>query len=151
MVARVVLRDGDFILKKIDSVKEQVKLADGLNCYKELTEPYLLKAIRCLTRFSERLRSFSPESVRVVGTNTFRVAKNIGVFLPKFEKALGFPINVISGVEEARLIYKGVCNSWIQMVRKNWSLILAVDQLNLSLVRARSRIIGKCLCRNIKD
>ena len=87
MVARVVLRDGDFILKKIDSVKEQVKLADGLNCYKELTEPYLLKAIRCLTRFSERLRSFSPESVRVVGTNTFRVAKNIGVFLPKFEKA----------------------------------------------------------------
>ena len=46
-----------------------------------------------------------------MGTNTFRVAKNIGVFLPKFEKALGFPINVISGVEEARLIYKGVCNS----------------------------------------
>ena len=111
MVAKVVLRDNDFILKKIDSVKEQVKLADGLDGYKELTEPYLLKAIRCLTRFSERLRSFSPESVRVVGTNTFRVAKNIGVFLPKFEKALGFPINVISGVEEARLIYKGVCNS----------------------------------------
>ena len=111
MVARVVLRDSDFILKKIDSVKEQVKLADGLDCYKELTEPYLLKAIRCLTRFSERLRFFSPESVRVVGTNTFRVAKNIGVFLPKFEKALGFPINVISGVEEARLIYKGVSNS----------------------------------------
>ena len=111
MVARVVLKKNDSRLKKIDSVKEHIKLADGLNAYKELTEPYLLKAIRCLTRFSERLRSFSPERVRVVGTNTFRVAKNIGEFLPKFEQALGFPINVISGVEEARLIYKGVCNS----------------------------------------
>ena len=82
MVARVVLKDNDFRLK-IDSVKEQVKLADGLNCHKELTEPYLLKAIRCLTRFSERLRSFSPESVRVVGTNTFRVAKNIACVFAK--------------------------------------------------------------------
>ena len=77
MVAKVFLKKNDFRLKKIDSVKEQIKLADGLNPYKELTEPYLLKAIRCLTRFSERLRSFSPDSVRVVGTNTFRVAKNI--------------------------------------------------------------------------
>ena len=71
--------------------------------------------------------------MRVVGTNTFRVAKNIGVFLPKFEKALGFPINVISGVEEARLIYKGVCNSLDLNGEKKLVIDIGGDQLNLSL------------------
>ena len=111
IVGRVVFTDGDLHIKKIDAVKEQIKLADGLDSGNMLTTPYMVRAINCLTRFSERLRSFLPDDVRVVGTNTFRVAKNIGDFLPNFEKALGFPISVISGVEEARLIYKGVCNA----------------------------------------
>lgn len=64
-----------------------------------------------LKRFGERLRSFHPDRVRAVATNTFRVARNVADFLPRAEAALGFPIEVIAGREEARLIYSGVSHT----------------------------------------
>ena len=63
--------------------------------------------MRALALFGERLRGFQPGSVRAVATNTLRVAKNARELLPAFETALGFPIEVIGGREEARLIYIG--------------------------------------------
>jgi exopolyphosphatase/guanosine-5'-triphosphate,3'-diphosphate pyrophosphatase len=67
--------------------------------------------LECLERFGQRIRNLPPGSVRVVGTNTLRMAKNSRQFLIKAENALNHPIHIISGIEEARLIYLGVAHS----------------------------------------
>ena len=95
---------------ELDSLKETVRLAAGLDGKKNLTETCQINALAVLKRFGERLRGFAPEAVRAVGTNTLRVAKNSAAFLAKAESALGFPIEVIAGREEARLIYGGVAH-----------------------------------------
>jgi exopolyphosphatase/guanosine-5'-triphosphate,3'-diphosphate pyrophosphatase len=95
---------------ELDSLKETVRLAAGLDHKKNLTEACQENALATLKRFGERLRGFSPEAVRAVGTNTLRMAKNAASFLGKAEAALGFPIEVIAGREEARLIYIGVAH-----------------------------------------
>lgn len=95
----------------LDSLKESVRLAAGLTADKALDGPSQLRALEALARFGERLRGFAPEAVRAVATNTLRVAKNAPEFLPEAEAALGFPIEVIAGREEARLIYLGVAHS----------------------------------------
>jgi len=95
----------------LDSLKESVRLAAGLTPEKTLDEPAQERAIEALARFGERLRGFTADSVRAVATNTLRVAKNAPQFLPRAEAALGFPIEVIAGREEARLIYLGVAHS----------------------------------------
>jgi len=106
-VGRVV---GDQIYE-LDSLKETVRLGAGLDGKKNLSEACQESALAALKRFGERLRGFDPEAVRAVGTNTLRVAKNAPAFLNKAENALGFPIEVIAGREEARLIYMGVAHS----------------------------------------
>lgn len=103
-VARVV----DEQIYPLDSLRETVRLAAGLTADKRLDEASQTRALDCLKRFGERLRGFPPHAVRVVGTNSLRVAKNAPTFLKKAEAALGFPIEVIAGREEARLIYLGV-------------------------------------------
>lgn len=95
----------------LDSLKESVRLASGLNSEKNLDEATQLRALESLCRFGERLRGFQPAAVRVVATNTLRVAKNAGEFIPRAEAALGFPIEVIAGREEARLIYIGAAHA----------------------------------------
>ncbi len=95
----------------LDSLKEVVRLAAGLGADKKLDQASQSRAILALQRFGERLRSFSPDRVRAVATNTLRVAKNGAEFLKTAEAALGFPIEVIAGQEEARLIYAGVAHS----------------------------------------
>ncbi|MGN6976969.1 Ppx/GppA phosphatase family protein, partial [Neisseria sp. P0006.S006] len=90
---------------------QMVRFAAGLDEQKNLSEASQEQALECLAKFGERLRGFQPENVRVVATNTFRVAKNIAQFLPRAEAALGFPIEVIAGREEARLIYTGVVHT----------------------------------------
>lgn len=105
-VARV---EGDQ-LYQLDSLREPVRLAAGLTPEKRLDEAAQARALECLSRFGERLRGFNPEDVRAVGTNTFRVAKNAREFLQRAEAALGFPIDIVAGREEARLIYLGVAH-----------------------------------------
>lgn len=95
----------------IDALKETLRLAAGLNDQKCLEEPAIERALAVLQRFGERLRSFSPDRVRAVATNTFRIARNVHEFLPRAEVALGFPIEIIAGREEARLIFAGVSHS----------------------------------------
>ncbi len=105
-IARV---DGDHTYP-LDSLREPVRLAAGLDGDKLLDEPSQTRAIACLQRFGERLRSFHAGDVRALGTNALRVAKNSDDFLKKAQNALGFPIEIIAGREEARLIYLGVSN-----------------------------------------
>ena len=99
-------------LQIIENIKQMVRLAAGLDSQKNLDQDSQQRALECLAQFGERLRGFEPEQVRAVATNTFRVAKNIAAFLPEAERALGFPIEVIAGREEARLIYAGVVHTY---------------------------------------
>ena len=105
-IGRVV----DSQIYELDSLKETVRLAAGLDDRKNLTEDAQARALDALQRFGERLAGFPAEAVRAVGTNTLRVAKNSPQFLARAESALGFPIEVIAGREEARLIYLGVAH-----------------------------------------
>jgi exopolyphosphatase/guanosine-5'-triphosphate,3'-diphosphate pyrophosphatase len=105
-IGRVV---GDQIYP-LDSLREPVRLGAGLDENKVLDEASQERALACLQRFGERLRGFDPHTVRAVGTNTLRVAKNAASFLKRARAALGFPIEIVAGREEARLIYIGVAH-----------------------------------------
>lgn len=105
------MEDGVAQIYQIDRLKETVRLAAGLDANKRLSDEAIARAVQVLERFGERLRSFHPDRVRAVATNTFRVARNTAEFLPAAEAALGFPIEVIAGREEARLIFTGVAHT----------------------------------------
>jgi exopolyphosphatase / guanosine-5'-triphosphate,3'-diphosphate pyrophosphatase len=94
-----------------DSLREVVRLGAGLSEDKTLSDEALNRAIDCLNRFGERLRGLPPQAVRAVATNTFRVAKNAPQLLIAAQNALGFPIEIIAGREEARMIFVGVSHS----------------------------------------
>ena len=106
-LARVI--DGRLVFQ--DSLREVVRLGAGLGPDKYLDAEAQLRAIDCLKRFGERLRGLPPQAVRAVATNTFRVAKNATQLLEDAQVALGFPIEVIAGREEARMIFIGVSQS----------------------------------------
>jgi exopolyphosphatase/guanosine-5'-triphosphate,3'-diphosphate pyrophosphatase len=95
----------------IDRIREMVRLADGMDHDGTLLPLPQKRALECLKRFGQRLAGFPAGSVRVVGTNTLRSAINADDFLADAERALGHPIDIISGVEEARLIYVGAAHS----------------------------------------
>ena len=96
-------------IQVLDKHKEMVRLAAGLDQHNHLSEDAQNRALECLGRFAQRLRSLDPENIRVVGTNTLRRADSPD-FLQRAEAILGHRIEIISGREEARLIYLGVCH-----------------------------------------
>ena len=106
-VSRVV----DEQIYEVESLREPVRLGAGLDDDSNLDEASQKRATDALSRFAQRLREFSPSAVRAVATNTLRVASNAADVLPRFEAALGFPIEVVAGREEARLIYSGVAHN----------------------------------------
>jgi exopolyphosphatase / guanosine-5'-triphosphate,3'-diphosphate pyrophosphatase len=93
---------------ELDSIKEPVRLGTGVTISKKLDPDAEERALACLKKFAERIRGLPDDSVRAVGTNALRVAKNSAAFVKKAEAALGRSIEVIAGREEARLIYLGV-------------------------------------------
>jgi len=95
----------------LDAVREVVRLGGGLTAEKRIDRATQAAALQALAKFAERLRGFPRQGVRAVGTNALRVAKNAGQFLREARAVLGFPIEVISGREEARLIYLGVAHA----------------------------------------
>ncbi|MCD6026956.1 MAG: Ppx/GppA family phosphatase [Solimicrobium sp.] len=99
--------DGD-VMRIIKSAREPIRLGAGLDAENNLSAPAIQRAITALSRFSAVLNQYSLESVRVVATNTLRIAKNTGDFIAELENAIGYPIEIISGEEEGRLIYMGV-------------------------------------------
>lgn len=98
----------------LDRLRESVRLGGGLDAKGNLTVEAQERAFACLLRFGERIRNFPSENVAAVGTNTLRQAKNAREFLHLAEEALGHPIAVISGREEARLVYLGVSHSLVK-------------------------------------
>jgi len=97
-------------LQVIDRIKEMVRLGAGLTRKKQLTQESRERALDCLSRFGQRLRDLPSASVRVVGTNTLRQVRDGGKFLQQAQAALGQPIEIIAGREEARLVYLGVAH-----------------------------------------
>ncbi len=97
-------------LAVVDRLRESIRLGAGLDADKLLTEQAQTGALACLERFGQRLRNLPRGSVRAVGTNTLRQARNANQFLDRAQAVLGHPIEVIAGREEARLIYLGVAH-----------------------------------------
>ena len=104
----VVAREDGGQLQIIDRLRESVRLAAGLDPSGGLSEESQARALVCLSRFGQRLRGIPPSRVRVVGTNTLRKLKDDGQFIAATEEVLGHEVEIISGVEEARLVYAGV-------------------------------------------
>jgi len=104
VIARVV----DGRLHIVDRMRERVQLAAGLDAERRLDADSQTRALDCLERFGQRLRGLPPERVRAVGTNALSAAKNRSSFLRRGKAALGHNIEVISGREEGRSLYRGV-------------------------------------------
>ena len=107
MVARVV----DGRLQVVDRLKERVRLAEGMDEFKNLSEEAMQRGLNCLALFAERMQSIHPDAIRITGTYTLRVAHNAQHFIERAKLLLGHPIEIISGLEEARLIYQGVSHT----------------------------------------
>jgi exopolyphosphatase/guanosine-5'-triphosphate,3'-diphosphate pyrophosphatase len=119
----VVARRIEDELQILDRRRERVALAEGLDEKKRLSEEAQARALQCLLRFGERLRGLPRDAVRAVGTSSLRVARNSHHFLDRASEALGHPVEIIPGSEEARLIYLGVAHD----VSGNGHLRLVVD------------------------
>jgi exopolyphosphatase/guanosine-5'-triphosphate,3'-diphosphate pyrophosphatase len=94
--------------ERTEYLKEPVRQGAGMDADRNLSAPAMQRGWDCLARFGERLSGFEPTQIRAVATQTLREARNRDAFLTRANKILGFPIDVISGREEARLIYQGV-------------------------------------------
>jgi len=103
------LRHGQLAI--LDRIRETVRLAEGLSDSGDISPDARQRALDCLSRFGERLRDMKAGSVRAAGTSTIRRAREDSTFMVEAEAALGHPIEIISGIEEARLIYNGVAHS----------------------------------------
>lgn len=96
---------------EIETLREPVRLAEGLLHNNELDREAIIRGLRALDKFGTRLRGFQARQVRAVATNTVRVAVNADAFMSEARARLGFPIEVISGQEEARLVYAGIAHA----------------------------------------
>jgi exopolyphosphatase/guanosine-5'-triphosphate,3'-diphosphate pyrophosphatase len=97
-------------IHRVEYLKETVRLGGGLDESRNLTPAAMQRGWDCLARFGERLAGFDKAQIRAVGTQTLREARNCDAFLARASEVLGSPIDVISGREEARLIYQGVAH-----------------------------------------
>ena len=107
----LVVREVAGSIQTIARIKRKVRLAAGLDGQSQLSDEAMQRGWQCLRLFSEQLQDIPPEQIRVVATATLRIATNAGEFLITAQQILGCPINVISGEEEARLIYQGVAHT----------------------------------------
>ena len=107
----VVARQVEGSLHVIDKLKERVALAEGLGKDRKLGDEAIDRGIACLERFGQRIKHLPHGNVRVVGTNTLRQAKNGEDFMERAAEVLGHEVEIISGLEEARLVYSGVAHS----------------------------------------
>src|SRR5688572_31956644 len=107
----IVARADEGQLHILDRMRERVRLAQGLDGDRRLSEEAITRALACLERFGQRVRELPQGAVRAAGTNTLRQARNSAEFLERARELLGHPIEIIAGREEARIIYLGVAHS----------------------------------------
>ncbi len=107
----LVVREVAGSIQTLTRVKRKVRLAAGLDSSNRLSQEAMERGWQCLQLFSERLQDIPQAQIRVVATATLRLATNADAFITRAEALLGCPIQVISGEEEARLIYQGVAHT----------------------------------------
>ncbi|AOY89046.1 exopolyphosphatase [Marinobacter salinus] len=107
VVARLVHGE----IRTLEKMGEKVQLGAGLDQFNRLTDEAQERALACLSRFAQRLNGMPLEAVQIVGTNALRVARNASEFMARAEEVLGYPVEIIAGREEARLIYLGVSHT----------------------------------------
>jgi exopolyphosphatase/guanosine-5'-triphosphate,3'-diphosphate pyrophosphatase len=95
----------------VRTARDPIRLAAGLGPDGKLSAASMDTAVNCLRDFNAILRQHRLDAVRVVATNTLRVARNADLLLPRLEEAIGYPVEIISGEEEGRLIYMGVARA----------------------------------------
>ncbi|PKH01428.1 exopolyphosphatase [Psychromonas sp. MB-3u-54] len=110
VVAKVVGQD----LQMVSRHKQRVRLASGLDSEMNLSDAAIERGLVCLAMFAERLQSFEVDNVRIAATHTLRQATNAPVFIRRARAVLPFPIEIIPGEEEARLIYLGVAHTQVE-------------------------------------
>ena len=124
--------------RRIAYLKDTVRLGGGLDAEGHLTEAAAERGLACLRGFAQRLSGFAPAQVRAVATQTLREAKNRNAFLLRGEAALGFPIEVVSGREEARLIYAGV--SFLQPSEIGPRLVIDIGGRSTEMILGTGRV-----------
>lgn len=102
----------------LSRIKRKVRLAEGLDENRVLNQVAINRGVECLSLFAKRLKGFAPENVRVVGTYTLRRAVNNADFLTQAARVFPYPIQIISGQDEAKLIYAGVSHTQPEKGRK---------------------------------
>lgn len=107
----LVVREVAGSIQTLTRIKRKVRLAAGLNSDNVLSAEAMERGWQCLRLFAERLQDIPQPQIRVVATATLRIAVNADEFIAKAQELLGCPVQVISGEEEARLIYQGVAHT----------------------------------------
>lgn len=107
----LVVREAAGSIQTLAKIKRKVRLAAGLDRQNRLSPEAMQRGWQCLQLFAERLQDIPQDQVRVVATATLRLATNADEFLQQASRILGLPVQVISGEEEARLIYQGVAHT----------------------------------------
>ncbi len=125
--------------RRLDYLKETVRLGAGLDANGLLTEEAVQRGLTCLQRFATRLAGFEAGRVRAVATQTLREARNRNAFLARAQTVLGYPIEVISGREEARLIYAGVSQLQPDSAADEPRLVIDIGGRSTELILGRGR------------
>ncbi|WP_290436397.1 exopolyphosphatase [Aeromonas caviae] len=107
----VIARLTEGRMQIIDRIKERVRLAEGMDGQRRMSPEAMARGLDCLALFAERLTNIKPDQIRIAGTYTLRRASNACDFVREAAKVLNHPIEIISGQEEARLIYQGVAHT----------------------------------------
>lgn len=132
----LVVREAAGSIQTLTRIKRKVRLAAGLNNDNHLSAEAMERGWQCLRLFAERLQDIPQPQIRVVATATLRLAVNAGEFIAKAQTILGCPVQVISGEEEARLIYQGSLIPPAAQI-SDWWWISAAPALNWLPAQAR--------------
>lgn len=130
-------------IRILERLGEKVQLAAGIDEERMLSEEAMERGLDCLKRFSQLINGMPAGSVRIVGTNALREARNRNEFIQRAEAILGHPVEVISGREEARLIYLGVSHTLADTPASAWWPISAAAVPSSSSASASSRCCAK--------
>ena len=114
-------------IKILESTSEKVMLAEGLNKTDGIHPDAMQRGLDCIARFAQRIENIPKDNIRIVGTNTLRAAKNAAEYVDEIEKILGVNrIDIVSGIEEARLIFLGVNHSWSSLDQLTNNLVIDI-------------------------
>ena len=144
----LVVREVAGSIQTLSRIKRKVRLAAGLNSDNTLSAEAMERGWQCLRLFAERLQDIPPTQIRVVATATLRLAVNAEEFLAKAQEILGTPVQVISGEEEARLIYQGVAHTTGGADQR---LVVDIGGFTADYVRLRNGVPDMAACDSLEN